>query len=63
MTGLKVGDDKIIEVAAIITDKDLKPLHEGYESIVHCSEERMNGMSEWCIDHHGKVRTRCSRLI
>lgn len=55
MTGLKVGHDKIIEVAAIITDKNLRPLHEGFERIIHCSEEMMNGMDEWCTDHHGKV--------
>lgn len=60
MTGLVAGKDKIIEVAAIITDKELNPLHEGYESVVHCSEEIMKGMDEWCIQHHGNVTTSLS---
>jgi oligoribonuclease len=55
MTGLTVGKDKIIEVAAIITGKDLVPLHEGFERIIHCPEEIMNNMDEWCIHHHGEV--------
>ena len=55
MTGLKVGKDKIIEVAAIITDEHLTPLHEGFERVIHCSKEIMNNMNEWCIEHHGKV--------
>lgn len=55
MTGLTVGKDRIIEIAAIITDKHLKPFHEGFEKVVHCPEEIMNGMDEWCTEHHGNV--------
>lgn len=55
MTGLEAGKDRIIEVAAIITDKSLKPLHEGFEKVVHCSKEIMNNMDQWCIKHHGDV--------
>jgi oligoribonuclease len=55
MTGLVPGKDKIIEVACIITDKDLIPFHEGYEKIVSCSAEMMSGMDEWCTEHHGNV--------
>ena len=55
MTGLKVGQDKIIEIAVIITDKHLRPLDEGIDRVIHCPEEMMNNMDPWCIDHHGKV--------
>ena len=56
MTGLVAGKDKIIEIAAIITDKDLIPLEEeGFERIIHCDEEIMNGMDEWCTEHHRDV--------
>jgi Exonuclease len=55
MTGLTVGTDRIIEVAAIITDKHLKPFDEGFERVVHCPEEIMNNMDEWCTEHHGNV--------
>jgi hypothetical protein len=55
MTGLAVGKDKIIEVAAIITDKDLVSLDEGFERVIHCDESIMNGMDEWCTEHHRDV--------
>jgi oligoribonuclease len=55
MTGLVVGKDKIIEVAAIITDKDLTPLDEGFVKVIHCSEGIMNNMDAWCTEHHGNV--------
>jgi len=55
MTGLEAGKDRIIEVAAIITGADLKPLHEGFERIVHCPKEVMDSMDEWCVQHHGNV--------
>ena len=55
MTGLEAKKDRIIEVACIITDKTLKPLHEGFERIVHCPKEIMDTMSQWCVEHHGNV--------
>lgn len=55
MTGLDYKKDKILEVACIVTDKDLKILDKGVEYIVHQPDEILNNMNEWCIDHHGKV--------
>jgi oligoribonuclease len=55
MTGLSVGKDKIIEVAAIITDKELNPLDKGFEEIIHQPESLMAGMDGWCTQHHGEV--------
>ena len=55
MTGLQAGKDKIIEVAVIITDKHLKPIDEEFERVIHCPEEIMNGMDEWCTQHHHDV--------
>lgn len=55
MTGLAVGKDKIIEVAAIVTDKELVPFDEGFERVIHCDEDIMNGMDEWCTEHHRDV--------
>jgi oligoribonuclease (3'-5' exoribonuclease) len=61
MTGLEPGKDRIIEVAAIVTDEKLEPIDpEGFESVIHCPEELMNNMCEWCIAQHGKV---CQRFI
>jgi hypothetical protein len=58
MTGLKLGQDKIIEIAVIITDHNLNPVdNEGFERVVHCSEAQMKNMGEWCTEQHMKVIT------
>ena len=56
MTGLNLGKDKIIEIAAIITNKDLNLLDpQGFERVIHCPKSMMNNMDEWCTEQHGKV--------
>ncbi|XP_078282787.1 small fragment nuclease [Rhinoraja longicauda] len=54
MTGLDIEKDKIIEMACIITDSDLNILAEGPHLIVNQPNELLDGMSEWCKEHHGK---------
>ena len=52
MTGLEPGKDKILEVAALVTDWDFKVLAE-FEYVVHQSEKVLAGMNEWCVAQHG----------
>lgn len=55
MTGLDYDNDEIIQIACFITDADLNILDaEGFETVVHQSEERMNAMDEWCRKTHAK---------
>ena len=54
MTGLDPDTDKVIEIATIVTDSDLNILAEGPELVIHESKEVMDGMDEWCSEHHGK---------
>ncbi|KAM7398705.1 hypothetical protein PAMA_006556 [Pampus argenteus] len=54
MTGLDIEKDRIIEMACIITDSDLNILAEGPNLIINQPDELLNGMSEWCKEHHGK---------
>ncbi|XP_062894534.1 small fragment nuclease [Mobula hypostoma] len=54
MTGLDIEKDKIIEMACIITDAELNILAEGPHLIVNQPNELLDGMSEWCAQHHGK---------
>lgn len=54
MTGLDIEKDKIIEMACIITDSDLNILAEGPNLIINQPDELLDGMSEWCKEHHGK---------
>ena len=53
MTGLNVYQDKIIEIAVILTDDNLENLIIGPELIIHQSKNIMMNMNEWCIEHHG----------
>jgi oligoribonuclease len=53
MTGLDVEKEKILEVAALVTDHDLKPFGS-LEAVVYQSPEVLAGMDEWCRKTHGK---------
>ena len=52
MTGLDPEKERFIEIATIVTDKDLNILAEGPVIAVHQSDELLNKMSEWCVKTH-----------
>lgn len=54
MTGLNPETDRIIEIATVVTDKDLNVIAEGPNLVVHQSDEALNAMDEWCTTHHGE---------
>ena len=54
MTGLVPEQDRIIEIATIVTDADLTTLEEGPNMAVYQSRERLQAMDEWNQTHHGK---------
>ncbi|WP_434025557.1 oligoribonuclease [Neptuniibacter halophilus] len=54
MTGLEPETDLIIEIATIVTDKDLNVLAEGPSMVVHQSDAALDAMDEWCTNQHGK---------
>jgi len=54
MTGLNPDSDRIIEIATIITNKDLEILAEGPMLAIHQPDEILEGMDEWCTSQHGK---------
>ena len=54
MTGLNIDTDHIIEMACIITDKNLNVLAIGPEIVIHQSESVMKDMDVWCTEQHGK---------
>ena len=54
MTGLDPMEDRIIEIATIVTDKNLKVLEEGPTLAVKQSDEMLDGMDDWCTTQHGK---------
>ena len=54
MTGLQPEVNRVIEVAAIITDRNLNILHEGPVVAVHQKAEILDGMDAWNTETHTK---------
>lgn len=54
MTGLEPDRDRIIEIATIVTDKDLNVLAEGPVLAIHQSDDLLNNMDKWCTKTHQK---------
>mgnify|MGYP000291857352 FL=1 len=54
MTGLEPEVDVVLEIATIITDSQLNILAEGPVFAIHQSDDVLDNMSEWCIEHHGQ---------
>lgn len=54
MTGLLPDTDRIIELAAVVTDAELNVLGESPVLVVHQSEAVMGGMDAWNTGTHGR---------
>ncbi len=54
MTGLDPDNDLIIEIATIVTDKNLNILAQGPVLAVHQSDAALAAMDDWNQHHHGQ---------
>jgi oligoribonuclease len=54
MTGLDPENDLIIEIATIVTDKNLNILAEGPVLAIHQDDSAMTAMDDWNQKHHGQ---------
>lgn len=54
MTGLDLGRDKLIEVAALVTDPNLNVLGDGVDVVIHADEAALEGMPEIVQTMHAK---------
>jgi oligoribonuclease len=65
MTGLEPAVDVILEIASIITDSHLNILAQGPVFAIYQSDDVLDNMSEWCIEHHGKsgLTKRCRESV
>jgi len=54
MTGLSPENDRIIEIATVVTDKDLNVLGEGPVYAISQPQAMLDGMDEWNTRQHGK---------
>ncbi|MDH5216225.1 MAG: oligoribonuclease [Gammaproteobacteria bacterium] len=53
MTGLNPDSDQIIEIATIVTDKELNILAEGPMLAIHQEKSTMDAMDDWNTKQHG----------
>ncbi len=53
MSGLDPKTCKILEIASLVTDKDLNVLEQGPAIAVHQGEEVLSVMDDWNKHHHG----------
>lgn len=54
MTGLDLGKDALIEVAALVTDPDLRVLGDGVDVVIHADEAALAGMPDVVREMHEK---------
>ena len=54
MTGLDLGKDKLIEVAALVTDADLNVLGDGVDLVIHADDAALDAMPPVVRDMHAK---------
>jgi len=52
MTGLELGRDALIEVAALVTDSDLTVLGEGVDVVIACPPEALENMPDVVREMH-----------
>ena len=54
MTGLNLTSDRLIEIAALVTDADLNILGDGVDVVIHADDEALDGMVEVVARMHGR---------
>lgn len=54
MTGLDLGSDKLIEIAALVTDADLNILGDGIDVVIHADEAALSSMIDVVKDMHSR---------
>lgn len=52
MTGLDLGSDKLIEIAALVTDADLNILGEGVDVVIHADDAALAAMGDVVTEMH-----------
>ncbi|OLL76285.1 3'-to-5' oligoribonuclease (orn) [Pseudonocardia sp. Ae168_Ps1] len=54
MTGLDLGSDALIEIAALVTDGDLNVLGEGVDVVIACDDAQLDAMPDVVRDMHAR---------
>ncbi|MFM9376468.1 oligoribonuclease [Gordonia sp. VNK21] len=54
MTGLNTGTDKLIEIAALVTDSDLNVLGDGVDVVIHADDDALAAMPDVVVKMHAQ---------
>jgi oligoribonuclease len=54
MTGLELGSDALIEIAALVTDGELNVLGEGVDVVIHASDDVLGKMPDIVREMHAR---------
>ena len=54
MTGLDLGSDKLIEIAALVTDADLNVLGDGVDVVIHADDAALSSMIDVVAEMHSR---------
>ncbi len=54
MTGLNLGSDKLIEIAALVTDADLNILGDGVDVVIHADDAALSSMIDVVTQMHAR---------
>ena len=52
MTGLDIGSDRLIEIAALVTDGDLNVLGDGVDVVIHADDDALAAMPDVVTKMH-----------
>ncbi|XP_014287578.1 oligoribonuclease, mitochondrial [Halyomorpha halys] len=54
MTGLNPDEDRILEVACLVTNKNLEIISDEFNVVINQPKSILDNMSPWCIEQHSK---------
>lgn len=54
MTGLDLGSDKLIEIAALVTDAELNILGDGIDIVIHADDAALDAMGDVVAQMHAR---------
>ena len=54
MTGLNLQSDRLIEIAALVTDADLNVLGDGIDVVIHADDAALDGMVDVVAKMHAR---------
>jgi oligoribonuclease len=52
MTGLDLDQDELVEIAVVVTDFELRPMHPGFQIVIKPDDSALAHMSEFVRDMH-----------